>query len=156
MHIETEKTRNTGVKRVVYKLLLNLIRIVQILFAKPVNRYIRVQTRSTIVQCLLTSTLSSWHPQVHATLASRPSLFPCLHAVLMLLRSSGLKHLASCALVLRHIVRSMTLSRHLVVTWIIASVLYPAPLCATCARTQVTFGPATPAPAPVDRPMDTG
>ena len=27
---------------------------------------------------------------------------------------------------------------------------------ATCARTQVTFGPATPAPAPVDRPMDTG
>ena len=25
-----------------------------------------------------------------------------------------------------------------------------------CARTQVTFGPATPAPAPVDRPMDTG
>ena len=27
---------------------------------------------------------------------------------------------------------------------------------AACARTQVTFGPATPAPAPVDRPMDTG
>ena len=27
---------------------------------------------------------------------------------------------------------------------------------ATCARTQVTFGPATPTPAPVDRPMDTG
>ena len=25
-----------------------------------------------------------------------------------------------------------------------------------CARTQVTFGPTTPAPAPVDRPMDTG
>ena len=25
-----------------------------------------------------------------------------------------------------------------------------------CARTQVTFGPATPASAPVDRPMDTG
>ena len=25
-----------------------------------------------------------------------------------------------------------------------------------CALTQVTFGPATPAPAPVDRPMDTG
>ena len=25
-----------------------------------------------------------------------------------------------------------------------------------CARTQVTFGPATPAPAPVDRPMNTG
>ena len=43
MHIETEKTRNTGVKRVVYKLLLNLIRIVQILFAKPVNRFYRVK-----------------------------------------------------------------------------------------------------------------
>ena len=27
---------------------------------------------------------------------------------------------------------------------------------AACARTQVTFGPTTPAPAPVDRPMDTG
>ena len=27
---------------------------------------------------------------------------------------------------------------------------------AACARTQVTFGPATPAPAPADRPMDTG
>ena len=27
---------------------------------------------------------------------------------------------------------------------------------AACARTQVTFGPATPAPAPVDRPMDIG
>ena len=27
---------------------------------------------------------------------------------------------------------------------------------AACARTQVTFGPATPAPTPVDRPMDTG
>ena len=27
---------------------------------------------------------------------------------------------------------------------------------AACARTQVTFGPATPAPAPLDRPMDTG
>ena len=26
---------------------------------------------------------------------------------------------------------------------------------AACARTQVTFGPATPAPAPVDRSMDT-
>ena len=25
-----------------------------------------------------------------------------------------------------------------------------------CARAQVTLGPATPAPAPVDRPMDTG
>ena len=25
-----------------------------------------------------------------------------------------------------------------------------------CARTQVIFGPATPASAPVDRPMDTG
>ena len=24
------------------------------------------------------------------------------------------------------------------------------------ARSQVTFGPATPAPAPVDRPIDTG
>ena len=29
-------------------------------------------------------------------------------------------------------------------------------VCIVCARTQVTFGPATPAPAPVDRPMDTG
>ena len=27
---------------------------------------------------------------------------------------------------------------------------------AACARTQVTFGPATPALAPVDRPMNTG
>ena len=27
---------------------------------------------------------------------------------------------------------------------------------AACARNQVTFGPTTPAPAPVDRPMDTG
>ena len=26
---------------------------------------------------------------------------------------------------------------------------------AACAHTQVTFGPTTPAPAPVDRPMDT-
>ena len=25
-----------------------------------------------------------------------------------------------------------------------------------CASIQVTFGPATPAPAPLDRPMDTG
>ena len=37
----------------------------------------------------LSSTLLSWHTQVHATLVSRPSSIPCLHAVLMLLRSSG-------------------------------------------------------------------
>ena len=36
--------------------------------------------------------------------------------------------------------------------------LSPSPLSSmrtACARTQVNFGPATPAPAPVDRPMDT-
>ena len=32
----------------------------------------------------------------------------------------------------------------------------PSTVRTACARTQVTFGPATPAPAPVDRPMDTG
>ena len=31
-----------------------------------------------------------------------------------------------------------------------------SPVRTACARTRVTFGPATPAPAPVDRPMDTG
>ena len=43
----------------------------------------------------------------------------------------------------------------LVATWIIASLLHPSARTA-CARTQVTLGPATPTPAPVDRPMDTG
>ena len=38
--------------------------------------------------------------------------------------------LGSCALVLRHIVRSMMRSKSLVVTWITASVLHPTPLCA--------------------------
>ena len=43
------------------------------------------------------------------------------------------------------------------VTWMIASVLHPAPLCVPpCIRTKVIFGPITPAPAPVDRPEDTG
>ena len=56
-----------------------------------------------------------------------------------------------CIYVLMHIVRAMMLSTPLVVTWIIASVLDPA---TACARNQVTFGPAT--PAPLDRPMDTG
>ena len=111
--------------------------------------------RSALVQCLLTSTLLSWQKQVHATLVSRPSSIPCMHAVLILLRSSG--RLEPPALVLRHIVQSTMRSRPLVVTWITASVLLPALLCVPpCVHTQVTFGPASPTPAPVDRPMDTG
>ena len=89
---------------------------------------------------------------------SRPSSIPCLHVVLMLLRSSGPSPLVSCARdraqAYRAIYDAVKTPR--------SDVNYrlsPPPRSSVRAagtRTRVTFGPATSAPAPVDRPMDTG
>ena len=55
------------------------------------------------------------------------------------------------------IVRSMMRSRPLVVMWTTALVPRPAPLCVPPVPVlRLTLSSATPAPAPVDRPMDTG
>ena len=87
---------------------------------------------------------------------SRPSSIPCLHAVdvIALKRSIAFGLLRSRAQAYRAIYDAVENPRSEV-----DYSLSPPPrssVRATYARTQVTFGPTTPAPAPVDRPMDTG
>ena len=91
------------------------------------------------------------HPSVNGIF---DSLSACGLDVVALKRSIAFGLLRSRAHAYRAIYDAVKTSRSDVV-----HSLSPPPrssVRATCARTQVTFGPATPALAPVDRPMDTG
>ena len=91
------------------------------------------------------------HPSVKAIF---DSLSACGVDVVALKRSIAFGHLRSRAHAYRAIYDAVKTPRSDV-----DYSLSPPPRSSVrvaCARTQVTFGPTTPAPAPVDRSMDTG